>query len=118
MIAWSFVVLGALLWLSVIWFWLRRPQWLRWWLGLLIPVWCLSPAPVEGSPGDVAPAIIAACYELLIQSDGNPGSAIAVLVIGTLLLTLGVAVAHVLTRFMVRRGVTFETFARRLRRNG
>ncbi len=109
--------MGALLWLSAIWFWLRRPQWLRWWLGLLIPVWCVSPVPVEGAQGDVAPAVIAAFYELLIKSDGNPGTAIAILVMGTLLLTLGVAVANMLARFLVRRGITLATLERRFRRN-
>ncbi len=108
MIAWSLVFLGAVSWFAAVWFYLRRPHWLRWWLGLLVPVWALSPTPVEGFPDDYAPAMITAFYELLIKPDGNPGTAIAVLVIGTLLLSLGVVLLRLTQRFLVKRGVNWD----------
>ena len=105
-LAWMLVVLGALIWFAVVWHWLRRPQWLRLLLALLIPVWTLSPAPVEGFPGEFAPAIIVAVYEVLFALDGNPGTAIAILVIGTLLLSLGILVTHLLMKLFERRGIS------------
>ena len=116
MIAWSFVFLGAVFWSAAVWFYLRRPQWLRWWLALLVPVWALSPVPVEGYPNDSAPAMIAAFYELFITPDGNPGTAIAVLVMGTLLLSIGVALVNLALRFLALRGFDWDHLVQVFRR--
>lgn len=116
MMAWSFIVLGAGLWWAAVWLCISRPHWLRWWLGLLIPVWALSPVPVEGFPNDYAPAMIAAFYELLIKPEGNPGTAIAVLVMGTLLLSLGVLMVHLTLKFTTRRGIDWRQIVRVVRR--
>ena len=106
MLAWTLVALGALIWFAVVWQWLRRPRWLRLLLALLVPVWALSPAPVEGFPGEFAPAIIVAVYEALFALHGNPGTAIAILVIGTLLLSLGILVAQLLMKLFEKRGIS------------
>ena len=116
MIAWGFVLGGALLWWIAVWLWCRRPQWLRWWLGLLIPVWVLSPTQVEGFPNDYAPAMIAAFYELLIKPDGNPGAAIATLVIGTLVLSLAVALGYLVLRLFTKHGIKCDHLLRIFRR--
>lgn len=110
-LAWTLVFFGAVAWFAALWFWLKRPLWLRLWLGLLIPVWSLVPSPVEGFPGEFAPAIIVAAYEVLFAVEGNPGTAIAILVIGTLLLSMGVAVGLAATRLLERRGISL--FAKR-----
>ena len=104
MLAWTLVALGALLWFIVVWYWLRGPWPLRLWVGLLIPVWSLSPAAVENHPEDIAPAIFAAFYELFIAPEGNPGIAIAVLVLGTIALTLAVALVHFAKRLIAKSG--------------
>ncbi len=115
MTAWGLIALGALLWCLVVCFWLRRQFWLRWWLALLIPVWSLSPAPVEGSPDDYAPAMIAVFYEWLIEPDGNPGTAIAVLVISTLLLTCLVTGAYFARLLTFGRGLSWRWLAARVK---
>ena len=107
-LAWSLVVLGSLIWLVVIWLWLGGPRWLRLWLSLLVPVWSLVPAPVEGYPGELAPAAIVAVYELLFVEDGNPGAAVAAIVVGTLLLSIAVLAVHFAARFLARRGMVLN----------
>ncbi len=102
MFAWTLVALGALLWCVAICFWVRGPWPLRLWLCLLMPVWALSSAPVENHPDAYAPAIFAAFYEIFIAADGNPGSAIAVLVLGTVLLTLAIGLLYVVRRYFLK----------------
>jgi len=101
-LAWTLVAIGALVWVIAIWFWLRGPWLVRLWLCLLMPVWALIPAPVENHAQAYAPAIFAAFYELFIAPNGNPGAAIALLVLGTALLTLAVALAYVARRFLAK----------------
>lgn len=103
MLPWVFVALGALAWWLAIRVALARPFWLRLWLSLLIPVWSLIPVPVENHPDDYAPAMFAAFYELFIAPGGNPGVAIAALVVGTLVLTLAVVGVHFVRRALTRR---------------
>lgn len=105
-LAWVLVFLGAVAWFAALWFWVRRPLWLRLWLGLLIPVWSLMASPVEGFPGEFAPAIIVALYETFFAVEGNPGTAIALLVIGTLLLSIGVPLALLGVQLLQRRGIS------------
>lgn len=81
-----------------------------------MPVWALSPTPVEGFPNDYAPAMITVFYELLIKPDGNPGTAIAVLVMGALLLSLAVVVASLAQRLLARHGFNWEHILRILNR--
>lgn len=102
-LAWSLVFLGGVVWFSVVWLWLREPRWLRLWLALIVPTWSIAPAPVEGYAGEYAPAVIVAVYESLFAQDGNPGTAIAVLVMGTVLLSLGVLAVHFAEKLMLRR---------------
>ena len=102
--AWMMIGLGALVWFLAIWFWLRIPFLPKLWIGLLIPVWSLSPVPVENHPEESAPALFAAFYELFIAAEGNPGAAIAVLLIGTLLLTLALVAVHFARPFLARSG--------------
>lgn len=104
MIAWMCVALGALVWSVAIWFCVRVPWALRVWLCLSMPVWALSPAPVENHPDEHAPAIFAVFYELFIASNGNPGAAIAVLVLGTALLTLAVGLAYIAKTYFTKSG--------------
>ena len=102
MFAWTLVALGVLLWCAAIWLWMRGPWPLRLWLCLLMPVWALCPAPVENHPDAYAPAIFAAFYELFIAPDGNPGVAIALLVLGTVVLTLVVGMLYLARRYFAK----------------
>lgn len=58
----------------------------------LVGVWFLLPAPVPGYEGSFAPAFIVLIFEGLLQSDGAPAAAAAILAAGSLIVTAVVLV--------------------------
>lgn len=81
---------------------------LRWLLRLLPGAWMLVPAPVPGYEGQYAPAFIVALFEAVLQEDGSPQTAFAVLAVASVAVLAGVAAVSLL-RWRSRRGAESET---------
>lgn len=69
-------------------------------IAVLLAVLLLVPAPVPGYPGAYAPAFVVAIFEWLFQRPGQPGTAVIILLCGTL---VTVAAALLLTVLRRRR---------------
>ncbi len=83
--AWMVVTGAGLLALA---FWLLitrniRNAFVRTLLRCLAAVWMLLPAPVPNYPGHYAPAYVVALFESVFQSEGEPNTAFAILVGGS-----------------------------------
>ncbi|MGI9326197.1 MAG: hypothetical protein ACR2PZ_13325 [Pseudomonadales bacterium] len=83
--AWMVVTGAGLLALA---FWLLitrniRNAFLRTLLRCLAAVWMLLPAPVPNYPGQYAPAYVVALFESAFQGDGEPNTAFAILIGGS-----------------------------------
>ncbi len=81
---------------------------LRWLLRLLPGAWMLVPAPVPGYEGQYAPAFIVALFEAVLQENGAPQTAFAVLAVASVVVLAGVAIVS-LVRWRARRGDESET---------
>ena len=87
---WTFVMAAGLLGALGLYFLTRglTSRWLRLVLRWLPPVILLAPAPVPEYDGHFAPAFVVLIFEGLFQSDGQPGTALAILVVAVVV-TLG-----------------------------
>jgi hypothetical protein len=56
----------------------------------------LIPAPLPGYPDEWAPAFVVLIFEAFFQIDGEPGVSLRLLLIGTLLITALIGLAHYL----------------------
>ncbi len=106
--AWTVVLLaGGIGWVGL--FFLTRgfsPHWLKLLVRILIPLWLVLPAPVPQFPGSYAPAFLIAIFEGLFQVDGQPGQAVRLLLLASVVILAGVIGWSV---YRMRRGPARRT---------
>ncbi|MCZ6618777.1 MAG: hypothetical protein O7E57_11655 [Gammaproteobacteria bacterium] len=69
----------------------------------LITTWMLIPAPVPHYDSQYAPAFVVMLFEWLLQTDGDPGVAIRILLAATVAVVALVSLAHGLKSYRSRR---------------
>ena len=72
----------------------------------LITTWMLIPAPVPHYDGQYAPAFVVMMFEWLLQTDGDPGVAIRILIAATIAVIGFVSLAHGVKNYRRSRRVT------------
>jgi len=103
-LAWM-VALGAGLVLFLCMVFLTRNLnwwWLKWVLRLVPAIALLLPVSVPGQPGFYAPAVLVAPFEAFLQADGQPGEAVARLIVALGAL-LGIITLAAIARWMRNR---------------